>query len=211
MGTFVNWFALMPYFGRRTVYVVGMFAMASILYLIGILNVWRSRESVGLTQAVLTLAWTFCFQLSAGQLGWALPAEMGSTRLRQKTIVLARNSYYISAVISNVLQPYFMNPTAWNLRGYTGFVWGSTAFATFVWAYIRLPETRNRTYEQLDVLFAKQVPARQFAKTDVNVFDEHQTRELATQYALSNLNEKRPSIVPSVTRRVASISGRDMA
>jgi MFS transporter, SP family, general alpha glucoside:H+ symporter len=211
VGTFVNWFALMPYFGRRTVYIVGMFAMACILYLIGILNVWNSRESVGLTQAVLTLAWTFCFQLSAGQLGWALPAEMGSTRLRQKTIVLARNSYYVVAVISNVLQPYFMNPTAWNLRGYTGFVWGTTAFATFAWAYFRLPETRNRTYEQLDILFAKQVPARQFEKTEVNAFDEHQAAELARKYSVANLDEKRPSIVPSVSRRVASISGRDAA
>lgn len=120
VGTLVNWFCLMPYFGRRTIYVVGMFAMSMTLYLIGILNVWTERNSVGMAQAVLTLVWTFLFQLSAGQLGWALPAEMGSTRLRQKTICLARNSYYLISVIAGVLQPYFMNPGAWNLRGYTG-------------------------------------------------------------------------------------------
>ena len=64
----------------------------------------------------MTLIWKVCFQLSVGQLGWALPAEVGSTRLRQKTIVLARNTYYIAQVIANTLQPYFMNPSAWNLR-----------------------------------------------------------------------------------------------
>ncbi len=57
------------YFGRRTVYVWGMAAMATELCLIGILNVWTSRPSVAWAQAVLTLVWTFTFQLSAGQLG----------------------------------------------------------------------------------------------------------------------------------------------
>ena len=132
----------MAYFGRRTIYIIGMFAMSMTLYIIGILNLWTDQNNVALTQASLTLVWTFLFQLSAGQLGWALPAEMGSTRLRQKTVCLARNAYYIVAVISGVLQPYFMNPQAWNLRGYTGFVWGSTAFLTFIWAYFRLPESR---------------------------------------------------------------------
>src|SRR5690242_14100947 len=80
------------YFGRRTIYIWGMWAMCLLLCLIGILNVWTDRYSVAMTQAALTLAWTFVFQLSAGQLGWALPAEMGSTRLRQKTICLARNA-----------------------------------------------------------------------------------------------------------------------
>ena len=79
------------------------------------LNLDTGKTSFGMTQAVLTLVWTFVFQLSVGQLGWALPAEVGSTRLRQKTVCLARNAYYITSVVGSVLQPYFMNPDAWNL------------------------------------------------------------------------------------------------
>lgn len=120
-GTLVNWFALMPYFGRRGIYMAGMLAMSAILFLIGVLSVWattgRESSAVGMAQAVLTLAWTFCFQLSAGQLGWSLPAEVGSTRLRQKTVCLARNSYYICSVVAGVLQPYFMNPHQLDLKG----------------------------------------------------------------------------------------------
>lgn len=81
------------------------------LILIGILNVWTHKTSVAWTQAILTLIWTFTFQLSAGQLGWALPAELGSTRLRQKTIVLARNTYYICGVVGGTLENYMINPT----------------------------------------------------------------------------------------------------
>lgn len=108
------------YFGRRTVYIVGMAAMAVELCLIGILNIWTDRPAVAWTQAILTLVWTVTFQLSAGQLGWALPAEIGSTRLRQKTVCLARNVSNISGVICGTLENYFMNPEAWNLKGYTG-------------------------------------------------------------------------------------------
>jgi SP family general alpha glucoside:H+ symporter-like MFS transporter len=198
-GTLVNWFALTPYFGRRDIYMVGMLSMSAILFLIGILNVWTDRESVGMAQAVLTLAWTLCFQLSAGQLGWSLPAEVGSTRLRQKTVCLARNAYYVCSVMAGVLQPYFMNPHQLNLKvrnpisnldiwcctytynelqGYTGFVWGSTAFLVFLWAFFRLPETKGRTYEELDWLFAKRTPTRKFKTAKVDIFDRGERQKL---------------------------------
>nr|AOC89493.1 hypothetical protein FGSG_00070 [Fusarium vorosii] len=173
-ATILSWICVMPYVGRRTAYLYGMFTMGIILFIIGILNTRTENDKIGMAQAVLTLIWTFVFQLSAGQLGWALPAEIGSTRLRQKTICLARNGYAIMAVIAGVLQPYFMNPTEWNLKGYTGFVWGSTAFLVFVWGYFRLPETRNRTFEELDVMFAKGVSARKFSSYQIDSFHEAQ-------------------------------------
>ena len=46
-----------------------MAAMAIELCLIGILNPWTHIKAVGWVQAILTLVWTFTFQLSAGQLG----------------------------------------------------------------------------------------------------------------------------------------------
>jgi SP family general alpha glucoside:H+ symporter-like MFS transporter len=88
-----------------------MAVMGIILTLIGVLNVRTNDNSFAMTQAVLTLVWTFVFQLSVGQLGWAIPAEIGSTRLRQKTICLARNAYYLVGVIANALQPYVYQTT----------------------------------------------------------------------------------------------------
>ncbi|KAI1853769.1 hypothetical protein JX265_003897 [Neoarthrinium moseri] len=170
LGTLVSWFTLMPYFGRRRIFLWGMFTLFLIQYFIGILNIWTDNDAVAMFQAVMTLVWTFVFQLSIGQLGWALPAEVGSTRLRQRTVCLARNTYYIAFVIAQTLQPFFMNPTQWNMKGYTGFFWGTTALLTFIWAYFRLPETKNRTYEELDWLFAKGTATRKFESTKVDVF-----------------------------------------
>ncbi|KAF8864909.1 sugar transporter [Acephala macrosclerotiorum] len=163
-GTFISWFCVMPYVGRRKTYLYGMISLTTILLLIGILNVKTNIKSVATAQASLTLIWTFIFQLSVGQLGWAIPAEIGSTRLRQKTVCLARNAYYIVNVVANVLEPYFMNPTEWNLKGYTGIFWGGLAFCTAVWAFFRLPETKGRTFDEIDMLFARGTNARRFGE-----------------------------------------------
>lgn len=121
----------MPRFGRRTTYLAGMVVMTAALMVIGILNVWSGdRSSFAYAQSALCLFWTFTFQLSVGQLGWALPAEVGSTRLRQKTICVARNAYYLVNVVSGVLQSYFINPTAWDLSGYTGKLASSLSLLT---------------------------------------------------------------------------------
>lgn len=177
LATLISWFLLMPYLGRRVIYLWGMLSMTIILFIIGILNIKTSTDGIGITQAVLTLCWTFVFQLSVGQLGWALPAEVGSTRLRQKTICLARNSYYVIGVIANILEPYFMNPTQWDMKGYTGFVWGGTALCTFIWAYFRLPETKDRTFEELDILFARKVTARKFEAYKIHGLNKHKALE----------------------------------
>jgi SP family general alpha glucoside:H+ symporter-like MFS transporter len=63
---------------------------------------------------------------------------------RQKTVCLARNTSNVLGVIGGTLENYFMNPNAWNLQGYTGFVWGGCAWIIFIWAYFRLPETKVR-------------------------------------------------------------------
>jgi SP family general alpha glucoside:H+ symporter-like MFS transporter len=42
-----------------------------------------------------------------------------------------------------------------------------------VWAFVRVPETKGRTYAELDVLFEKGVRARNFASTPVEVIECH--------------------------------------
>ncbi|KAK5113391.1 hypothetical protein LTR62_003491 [Meristemomyces frigidus] len=188
IGCLVNWTVLMPRYGRRDVYVWGMggkykspipssqhgrtltgAGMCIILFIIGILNVWTDRHSVAMTQAILTLVWTFIFQLSAGQLGWHSPRKWASN---------------ITGLVGGMLQQYMMDPQAWDIRGYTGFIWGTTCLGMFIWSWFRLPETWNRTYHELDVLFEKRIPPRQFATAIADPLDtEDRTNELVAAAA----------------------------
>jgi SP family general alpha glucoside:H+ symporter-like MFS transporter len=165
------WIFLVPNFGRRTIYLGAGCCIFVILMIVGILQVHSTNSSVGMAQACLFLIFTFVFQGTIAPLGWALPAELGSTRLRQKTIVLARNAYYISNTVGGVLNSYMLNPTAWNLKGYMTFVWAGTCFLTLIWGYFRLPESKDRSYEELYLLFAKKIPARHFSKYQVDAFN----------------------------------------
>lgn len=52
---------------------------------------------------------------------------------------------------------------------------GSCTLA-FIWAFFRLPEMRGRSYREIDVLFARRIPARDFRSTIVEKLDELGTR-----------------------------------
>ncbi len=181
VATILCWVFIMPNVGNRAAYVWGMLGMAIILIIIGILNTHTSNDQVAMAQAVLTLVWTFVFQLSAGQFGWALPAELGSTRLRQKTVCLARNSYAITAVVAGTLQPYFMNPPSGTSRATPG-----SSGAAPPWSPLSGPTSDSRDEEPhlrgLDLLFAKKVSARKFSTYNLDVFDQDQNEQVAAEY-----------------------------
>lgn len=115
-GTIASWF-LMKRFGRRMLYLCGMSGMAMWLFIIGCLAIDESNPSVKWVQACLCIVWLLTFSLTVGPVGWTIPPEVSSTRLRSKTVVLARTTYYIAQIIANVIQPYMMNPTALNWKG----------------------------------------------------------------------------------------------
>lgn len=71
-----------------------------------------------------------------------------------------------------------VNPTEWNLKGKTGFFWGSTGLCVFIWAFFRLPEVKGRTYEELDILFSNRIAARKFAKTKVDPYASASTDDV---------------------------------
>lgn len=60
----------------------------------------------------------------------------------------------------------FQNPTQWNLQGKAALIAASSSTILIVWAYFRLPETNGKTYEELDLLFEANVPARDFKNYD---------------------------------------------
>ncbi|KAJ6014353.1 hypothetical protein N7540_008944 [Penicillium herquei] len=171
LGTMLSWF-LITHFGRRTLYVWGQGTLCTLLYLVGIISAATSIHNSGAmwAQAVLCMIWLFVYSLTVGPIAYAIVSEMSSVRLRTLSVCCARTAYQIINVVSQVLEPYFMNPTAWNASGKTGFFWGTTALIAFIWSYFRLPEAKDRTYAELDLLFATKVSARNFSSTHVDAY-----------------------------------------
>jgi SP family general alpha glucoside:H+ symporter-like MFS transporter len=46
-----------------------------------------------------------------------------------------------------------------------------------IWGYFRLPETKDRTFAEIDILFMNGVSARDFPKTKVDLANQTVSRE----------------------------------
>lgn len=92
VGTIVSWF-LMSYVGRRKLYLSGLGIQTVLLLIIGGLG-FASRSSMGASWAIgaLLLVYTAVYDATVGPVCYAIVAECSSTRLRAKTIVIARTS-----------------------------------------------------------------------------------------------------------------------
>jgi SP family general alpha glucoside:H+ symporter-like MFS transporter len=169
VGTALSWW-LISNMGRRTIYLMGQAVLCTTLFLIGILNASSKAPGSLWAQSAFCIFWLFFYSFTIGPVAWAIMSETSSVRLRPLSVSLGRTSYQLANVVSQILEPYFMSPLAWNASGKTGFFWGGTALIMFIWAFFRLPEPRGRTYEELDILFAKKVPARKFASAHVDAY-----------------------------------------
>jgi SP family general alpha glucoside:H+ symporter-like MFS transporter len=170
IGTICSWF-LMTRFGRRTLYVSGQAIMVCLLLIIGFCGLASPHNSAAQWAiGSMLLVFTFVYDSTVGPVCYSLVAELSSTRLRQKTVVLARNLYNVGSIIGNILTPRMLNPGAWNWGAKSAFFWAGTCFLCLVWTYFRLPEPKGRTYGELDILFEQKVSARKFSSTVVDPF-----------------------------------------
>ena len=63
-----------------------------------------------------------------------------------------------------------LNPSARNWKGKSAFLPALLNFFLNFWVFFRVPECKGRTYEELDVMFARGVPARQFKSYEFDLY-----------------------------------------
>ncbi|KAH7109359.1 general substrate transporter [Dactylonectria macrodidyma] len=170
IGVVLSWF-WMSRVGRRTIYLVGMASLFVILVIVGALGFAdQSNSAVGWAIGSLLVFYTFMYDMAIGPICYTIVAEIPSTRLKGKTIVLARNFNNMAGLINNTLMPRMLGRNSWNWGAKTGLFWAAWCLVIFIWAFFRLPEPKDRTYGELDLLFEHGVSARKFASTQVDQF-----------------------------------------
>ena len=175
IGLCVSW-VLMKYFGRRTLYILGLTILTTLLLIIGCLSLGPKSNS-GFAWAIgsMILGYTFVYDFSIGPVCYSLVPEIAASRVRTKSTVFARNVYNLVGIMNASITPYMLNPTAWGWGAKTGFFWAGICFLSLVWTYFRLPEPKGRTFAELDVLFECKVSARKFKTTEVDPFELYPT------------------------------------
>ena len=182
LGVFGSWFLMSLGIGRRTLFLYGLCGLFSMLMVLGFLGLAPDKDAAALATGSIMLIWAVCYQLTVGTIAYSLVAEMSSRRLQIKTVALGRATYNVVAIICNVLTPYMLNPSAWNWGNFAGFFWSGACFLSLVYTYFRVPEPAGRTFAELDLLFASNVPARKFKSANVDVFEEKVEGHAFEQY-----------------------------
>lgn len=161
VGNVVAW-ALMRFVGRRTLYLWGLAAGITIMIVIGIISCLTPSLAISWALASLVVLLTFSFNCTIGPVCYSLVSEIPSTRLRVKTVIIARIAYNLTSLVTNVLGAKMLNPAAWNWKGKTGFVFAGWTMLCLIWCFFRLPEPRGLTYLELDLLFERKSDTKKF-------------------------------------------------
>ncbi|CCF35347.1 maltose permease MAL61 [Colletotrichum higginsianum] len=163
---------LTTYLGRRTIYVWGSLINVIFLIALGVAGSVGDSTSASLAMASLGLIVSVGFTLGPAPASWVIIAETSSIRLRPLTTGLGRAAYYVVNIPCIFLSTYMLNSTGVDLGGKCGYVWGATGFFCFVVSYFFLPEMKGRSFREIDILFKRRVPARQWKKTVIDIFDD---------------------------------------
>ena len=164
---------LTTYLGRRTIYLWGSAFNCALLVALGIAASVGGGHAASLAQASLGLIVSVLFCLGPAPASWVIIGETSSIRLRPLTTGVGRGSYYLVNIPCIFLASYMLNPNQANLGGKCGYVWAGTAFFCLAMAYVFLPEMKNRSYREIDILFNRHVPARKWTKTVVDINDDN--------------------------------------
>ncbi|PSN69430.1 general substrate transporter [Corynespora cassiicola Philippines] len=168
VGSMVSWVTVEKLGRRRTIFF-GMLTCTASLLLIAILALFVDRgKPVVLTQVAFMALWAFMYQASIGSVGFTLIAEVPTSHLRGVTQSMATMMNGLSNAVWALALPYMVNPDQANMGGKVAFIFFGLLLLGDIFVFFYYPETKGRSFEEIDALFERGVPPRKFETTKLD-------------------------------------------
>lgn len=135
----------------------------------------------GLCQLAFAVAWTVApgtqaaaksviafiaiftfFYVAYAPYAWLMGGEYPNNHLRAHTFGLATALNFLGNWLGVFTAPYFINPASLGWNAKYGYIWFGSNAILFVFTWFYIPETRDRTLEEIHEMFEANVPARKF-------------------------------------------------
>ncbi|KAJ8108536.1 hypothetical protein OPT61_g8106 [Boeremia exigua] len=154
----------MTYFGRRIIVLCSCAATGVVFIGQGAAGFFQHDPNALRFIGVSILLVGSIATLGVGATWPVLIGELSSVRLRAKSSAIGFMTNALAGVAFSISVPYMFNADAGNLGGKIGFIFAFLCFLGLGLSWLYIPETKAKSYEELDYLFERKVPARQFKK-----------------------------------------------
>lgn len=168
--------AIIEKVGRRDLTLWGLAILTVFLLITGGLGVGDTQPMIKGTVAFILL-YSWWYNVSIGSTAFPILSEVSTARLRVKTIAIGYSLQSAVNLMWQLVIPFMFNPDKANLGAKIAFIFGGMSLLSLIYIWFYQPETGGRSYQELDEMFAKNVPARKFKgyQTDVQMHNSAQS------------------------------------
>lgn len=188
--------------------LIGMVVLFFIDLICGILAFYAnsSNRSAGLALVSFSMVFNFFWAASFYSVSNLLPAEIASVKMREYTMSYTIAWAQTTAIITTFAVPHLTSADGANLGAKAYLIFAGLMALVIAFVYFLVPETKGRTFAEIDELYARNVPRRQWTKAETSTHAKHAKFVPAETFA-------RASIIGSVIlpvpgeRRKSSYTG----
>lgn len=172
-------------FGRRTNILYGVLIIIVVDFIIGGTGLVKDNDQALQATIAFMMMYGFWYNFGLGSVCYPIASENPTSILRTKTIGLALSSTNIAGMVWSFVLPYIFNPDEGNLGASTMFIFAGFSLLFWVYFYFCVPETANRTLEEVDEMYFNKVPLRKFGN-----YETFSSRENKEAFEKVTANEK---------------------
>ena len=134
--------------GRKPLLIVGSVGMAIGMFAIGTL---AFMKIIGMGTLVFIIVYTASFMMSWGPICWVLISELFPNKIRGKAVAVAVAAQWAANYFISSTYPAMMEFSS----GGTYFFYGIMSVLSLVFVWKMVPETKNKTLEEMELLWKK--------------------------------------------------------
>jgi len=134
--------------GRKPLLIVGSIGMAIGMFAIGTL---AFMKVIGMGTLVFIIIYTASFMMSWGPICWVLISELFPNKIRGKAVAVAVAAQWAANYFISSTYPAMMEFSS----GGTYFFYGIMSVLSLVFVWKMVPETKNKTLEEMEHLWKK--------------------------------------------------------
>lgn len=145
------------------------------------------NKSAGLGLVALSMVFNFFWAASFYSVSNLLPTEIASVKMRNYTMAYTIAWAQTTAIITTFAVPQITSADGANLGAKAYLIFAGAMALIIVFVFFLVPETKGRTFAEIDELYARNVPRRQWTKAETSTHAKHASVVTAADFSRASV------------------------